>query len=213
VNDFADAIWRVKTAGFDGVQLHGAHAYLLSSFLSPLTNTRTDQYGGSLEKRVHIIQAIMDTARKRVGTDFPIMIKVNSDDLVPQGIGPGNFPALANAIVNTGVVALEVSGNNPMKTRIKGIDDEAYFLPGAEALDVRTPIILTGGNRSVDHLEQLLNTKEIDFIGLARPLIREPGLPNRWLRGTGDENATCISCNGCFGVLMQGKTAYCVQDA
>jgi 2,4-dienoyl-CoA reductase-like NADH-dependent reductase (Old Yellow Enzyme family) len=74
VNDFVDAIWRVKTAGFDGVELHGAHAYLLSTFLSPLTNKRTDQYGGSLEKRVHIIRAIMDKARKRVGPDFPIMI-------------------------------------------------------------------------------------------------------------------------------------------
>ena len=93
VKDFADAIWRVKTAGFDGVELHGAHVFLLSSFLSPLTNKRTDQYGGSLEKRVHIIRAIMDQARKRVGPDFPIMIKLNSDDNVAQGIGPENFPA------------------------------------------------------------------------------------------------------------------------
>ncbi|MBW2063250.1 MAG: NADH:flavin oxidoreductase, partial [Deltaproteobacteria bacterium] len=213
VNDFADAIWRVKTAGFDGVELHGAHAYLLSTFLSPLTNKRTDQYGGSLEKRVHIIRAIMDKARKRVGPDFPIMIKLNSDDNAAKGIRPENFPALANEIVKTGVVALDVSGNDCMKEDIENIEDEAYFFPGAKALDVKTPIILTGGNRSVDHMEKLLKTNEIDFLGMARPLIREPDLPNRWLKGRGDKKATCISCNGCFGAIMQGKTAYCIQEA
>jgi len=213
VNNFVDAIWRVKTAGFDGVQLHGAHAYLLSSFLSPLTNKRTDQYGGSLENRVHVIRAIMDKARKRVGSDFPIMIKVNSDDDAAGGIRPDDFPALAKEIVKTGIVALDVSGNDTMQTGIKDIQDEAYFYPGARALDVKTPIILTGGNRSVDHMEELLQTNEIDFLGMARPLIREPDLPNRWLRGTGANRARCISCNGCFNVMMQGNTAYCIQDA
>ncbi len=213
VNDFVDAIWRVKTASFDGVELHGAHAYLLSTFLSPLTNKRTDQYGGSLEKRVHIIRAIMDKARKRVGPDFPIMIKVNSDDNAAGGIRPDSFPALANEIVKTGVVALDVSGNDPMQTGIKDIEDEAYFYPAAKALDVEAPIMLTGGNRSVDRMEELLQTNEIDFIGMARPLIREPDLPNRWLRGTGGNSATCTSCNGCFDAIMQGKTAYCIQDA
>lgn len=213
VNDFVDAIWRVKTAGFDGVELHGAHAYLLSTFLSPLTNKRTDQYGGSLEKRVHIIRVIMDKARKRVGPDFPIMIKVNSDDNAALGIRPKNFPVLANEIVKTGVVAFDVSGNDCLQMGIEDIDDEAYFFPGAKALNVKTPIMLTGGNRSVDHMEKLLQTNEIDFMGMARPLIREPDLPNRWLRGTGDKSSTCISCNGCFNVIMRGKTAYCTQDA
>jgi 2,4-dienoyl-CoA reductase-like NADH-dependent reductase (Old Yellow Enzyme family) len=211
VIDIADAIRRVKTAGFDGVELHGAHAYLLSTFLSPLTNKRTDRYGGSLEKRVHIIQAIMDEARKQVVPDFPILIKLNSDDNAAQGIRPENFPALANEIVKTGVVALDVSGNDCLQMDIEDTEDEAYFFPGAKALEVKTPIILTGGNRSVNYMEKLLNTNEIDFIGMARPLIREPDLPNRWLGGTGDESAACISCNGCFQSIMQGRTAYCTQ--
>ncbi|MBU2551321.1 MAG: NADH:flavin oxidoreductase [Proteobacteria bacterium] len=213
VNDIADAIYRVKAAGFDGVELHGAHAYLLSSFLSPLTNQRTDRYGGSLENRVHIIRAIMDRAAKRVGPDFPIMIKVNSNDNAAGGIGPDNFPALVNEIVKTGVAALEVSGNDCLQEGIDDIDDEAYFFTGAKALDVKTPIILTGGHRHVDHIEKLLNTKEIEFIGMARPLIREPDLPGRWRKGTGADRAACISCNGCFGAIMQGKTAYCIQIA
>ncbi len=213
VDDIANAIWRVKTAGFDGVELHGAHAYLLSSFLSPLTNQRTDPYGGSLENRVHIVRAIMDRSRKRVGPDFPIMIKVNSDDNAARGINPENFPALASEIVKTGVAALDVSGNDCLQDDVEDVEDQAYFFKGAEALDVGVPIVLTGGNRSVDHMESLLKSNEIDFIGVARPLIREPNLPDRWLKGIGDESATCISCNGCFGAIMQGKTAYCVQDA
>jgi 2,4-dienoyl-CoA reductase-like NADH-dependent reductase (Old Yellow Enzyme family) len=211
VADFADAIWRVKTAGFDGVELHGAHAYLLSSFLSPLTNKRTDQYGGSLEKRVHIVQAIMDRARERVGPDFPILIKLNSDDNAARGIQPENFSALANEIIKTRVAAIDVSGNDCLKEDIEDIEDESYFFPGARTLAFKTPIILTGGNRSIDHMEKLLNTSEIDFFGMARPLIREPDLPNRWLAGSGDESAACISCNQCFGAIMQGQTAYCTQ--
>jgi 2,4-dienoyl-CoA reductase-like NADH-dependent reductase (Old Yellow Enzyme family) len=213
VVDIADAIRRVHTAGFDGVELHGAHAYLLSSFLSPLTNQRTDQYGGSVEKRVHIIQAIMDKARAQVGPDFPILIKINSDDNAAHGIRPENFSALANEIVKTGVVALDVSGNDCLQEDIEDTADQAYFFAGAKALEVKTPIILTGGNRSVDYMEKLLHTDEIDFIGMARPLIREPDLPNRWLQGIGDENAACISCNECFAAIMQGKTAYCTQIA
>jgi 2,4-dienoyl-CoA reductase-like NADH-dependent reductase (Old Yellow Enzyme family) len=211
VADFADAIWRVKTAGFDGVELHGAHAYLLSSFLSPLTNKRTDRYGGSLEKRVHIVRAIMDRARERVGPDFPILIKVNSDDNATRGIQPGNFSALANEIVKTGVLAIDVSGNDCLKEDVETTEDEAYFFPGAKTLAFKTPIILTGGNRSIDHMEKLLNTSEIDFFGMARPLIREPDLPDRWLEGSGEESSACISCNGCFAAIMQGKTAYCTQ--
>jgi 2,4-dienoyl-CoA reductase-like NADH-dependent reductase (Old Yellow Enzyme family) len=155
----------------------------------------------------------MDKASKHIGSDFPIMIKVNSDDNAAQGIRPKNFPALPNEIVKTGVVAFDVSGNDCLQGGIEDFEDEAYFFPGAKALDVKTPIMLTGGNRSVDHMEKLLNTDEIDFIGMARPLIREPDLPNRWLEGTGDESAACISCNGCFEAIIQGKTAYCIQLA
>ncbi|MCP4690801.1 MAG: NADH:flavin oxidoreductase [Desulfobacterales bacterium] len=212
VSDFAAAVWRAQEAGFDGVELHGAHAYLLSSFLSPVTNKRTDKYGGSLEKRVHIVRAIMDQARKRVGPGFPIVIKLNSDDNVAGGIRPETFPELANEIVKTGVDAIDVSGNDCLQKGIDRVEEETYFYTGAKALEVKVPIIVTGGNRSVEHLEKLVETKEVDFFGLARPLLREPDLPNRWLEGRGDDSSTCISCNKCFGVIMQGKTAYCVEE-
>jgi len=213
VTDFADAIWRVKESGFDGVELHGAHAYLLSSFLSPYTNRRTDRYGGSLKKRALIIRDIMDRARDRVGQDFPIIIKLNSDDDVPGGITPADFPGLATEIVKTGVDAIDVSGNDCMQPGISSIEEETYFLNGAEKANVKVPVIVTGGNRTVEHMEKILRTGEVSFFGLARPLIREPDLPDRWLKGKGSESATCISCNGCFGAIIRGEQAYCVQDA
>ena len=212
VTNSAEAIRRIKESDFDGVELHGAHAYLLSSFLSPYANKRTDKYGGSLEKRVHIIRSIMDQARKRVGPEFPILIKVNSDDSVPGGITPGSFPELAKEIEKTGVRAIDVSGSDCIKKDIDTVEEETYFLKGARAAEVDIPIIVTGGNRSINHLEGLLKENGIDFFGLSRPLIREPGLINRWLQAKGDDSAECISCNECFGVFMKGEPVYCVQE-
>lgn len=140
------------------------------------------------------------------------MIKLNSDDNTPGGIGPDNFPALVNEILKTGVEALHVSGNDCLKGNIKNIEDEAYFFAATKELDTEVPLILTGGNRSVNFMEKLLKTSPVDFLGMGRPLIREPNLPNRWLRGEGSGKASCISCNGCFGAIMQGKTAYCIQE-
>jgi len=166
----------------------------------------------SAEKRVQIIRSIMKKAKAVVGPDFPIIIKINSDDIVPQGIQPDTFPFLAQEVVNTGVDALDISGNNPIVKDIEHIEDESYFFDGASRLDVNVPIILTGGNRSVSHMEKLLKTNEIEFLGVARPLIREPDLPKRWLLGTADDRATCISCNECFRAVMYGETAYCILD-
>lgn len=220
---FVDAVVRVKEAGFDGVQLHGAHGYLLSSFLSPYTNRRTDRFGGSLENRVRIVSDIVSGARKQVGSDFPILIKANADDFVPGGIDINTFPAVAQKIEESGLDAIEVSGGIwdclvrtehelgffpvPIpESRIR-IDDPAkqsYFLPYAMMLDLKIPVMLVGGNRSVERMEDILNNSPIDFMSLCRPLISEPDLPNRWLSGDGPETARCQSCNGCLLTLTKG---------
>ena len=212
VTDFAEATRRAQEAGFDGVELHGAHGYLLSSFLSPYTNKRTDKYGGSLQERVHIVRATMDQARQRVGSEFPILIRLNSNDVMPGGIRPDNFSILAKEVEETGVDAIDVSGNDPIKADIDTVEEETYFLEGARAAKVDIPLIVTGGNRTIDHMEGLLKQNGIGFFGMSRPLIREADLPNRWLAAQGDASATCISCNGCFGAIMRGETAYCVQE-
>jgi 2,4-dienoyl-CoA reductase-like NADH-dependent reductase (Old Yellow Enzyme family) len=219
VAGFADGIRRLKEAGFDGAELHGAHAYLVSSFLSDITNHRTDRYGGSVHKRVQIIREIMDQARAKVD-DFPIFIKVNCNDatnpheIMDQGITPNNFPELALELEKAGVDAIDVSGNGCMFADIEDVDDECYFLPPAEKLtDLEIPVIVTGGNRTVDHLEKVINNaKVVDFFGISRPLVREPDLPGRWLSGDGDSAPRCINCNLCINKGIRTGSLRCLQE-
>jgi 2,4-dienoyl-CoA reductase-like NADH-dependent reductase (Old Yellow Enzyme family) len=211
VASFAQAARRAKEAEFDGVQLHGAHGYLLSSFLSPFTNTRTDRYGGSLEKRVTVVREIVQQARALVGPDFPILIKMNGDDFVSGGTDIDTFPQLASEIERAGVQAVEVSGNNPVRAKVSA-EEQSYFLKYARKLKLSVPVILTGGNRSLERLERIAETGTPDFFGLARPLLREPGLPARWREGRGSPEAACISCNRCIKGFAKGMVTRCRVD-
>lgn len=223
VEEFVAAIVRVREAGFDGVQIHGAHGFLIGSFLSPYTNRRNDRYGGSLEKRTAIVREIVGLAGQRVGPDYPILIKLNCDDFVPGGIDLYGFPELAKAIEKTGVDAIELSGGTwdclarskeelgfypvpipEARTRIDSESEQSYFLKYAEKLDLHVPVILAGGNRSIERLEEIVKGNFVDFFSLARPLIREPDLPRRWLLGQGPETADCRSCNACLLSLSRG---------
>ena len=212
VDHYVQAARRAKEAGFDGVEIHCAHGYLLSSFLSPYTNTRTDAYGGSLMNRVRVVREIVEQARALVGADFPILVKMNCDDGVAGGIGMDSFPALAKQIGKIGVQAVEVSGNNPCRPDISGPGEESYFLEYARRLDLSVPVILTGGNRSIERLEEAAKTGTPDFFALARPLVREPHMPNRWLEGRGGEESTCTSCNRCLMALGKGEATRCRID-
>lgn len=223
VEAFARAIARVKSAGFDGVQLHAAHGYLLSTFLSPYTNRRNDDYGGTVANRVRIISEIVAKARALVG-DFPILVKFNCEDHVPGGIDMGTFPELAREIEATGVNAIEVSGGMwdclvrperelgfvpvpipEARTNIVKPEKQSYFLKYVENLKLKIPILLIGGNRNIERLEQIINNGAVAFISLARPLVNEPDLPRRWLEGSGSSNARCISCNACMLSIKYGS--------
>lgn len=216
IGDFVEAIVRVKKAGFDGVQLHAAHGYLLSSFLSPYTNKRTDKFGGLVENRTRIISGIIDLARKKVG-NFPILIKMNCDDHVKDGISKDSFPELVKEISLSGVDAIEVSGGvwdclaqseqdlgfipvpiPESRTRIDSPDKQSYYYDYLLPIDTAMPIILVGGNRNIEMMEKLIHQGKVSFFALSRPLIAEPGLPNRWLQGVGNETTKCISCNACL---------------
>jgi 2,4-dienoyl-CoA reductase-like NADH-dependent reductase (Old Yellow Enzyme family) len=209
VSEFIHAGERVGKAGFDGAQLHAAHAYLLSTFLSPYTNRRTDKYGGSLENRVTIVREIVEGIRERNGHDFPVLIKMNADDFVEGGVDMENFPSLAKEVARAGVDAIEISSNNPIRPDLDELEKQCYHLAYAEKLDLDIPVILTGGNKSVEGLEGILQEKKVDFFGFARPLIREPDLPRRWLEGTGSATCECISCNLCINYLFQGQKTQC----
>jgi 2,4-dienoyl-CoA reductase-like NADH-dependent reductase (Old Yellow Enzyme family) len=199
---FAQAIRRAKTAGFDGAEIYAA-GYLLGSFLSPYTNTRTDPFGGSLENRARVIADIIFKARNLVGDDFPIMAKINCDDAAEGGTDIDNFPAVAAQIEKAGVAAIDVTGP------LSKAEPESYFLKYAQRLRVKVPVILTGGNRNVDRLEQILQAGPPDFVAMARPLIREPSLAVRWQTRRGGPDADCISCNRCMDGFHQGKITRC----
>lgn len=218
---FAEAIRRAQEAKFDGVQIHAAHGYLLSSFLSPYTNKRADQYGGSTENRVRILREIYEKATKKVGEDFPILVKINTTDFLPGGMDIKETTRSAEILEKIGFAAIETSGGMweavtqsqeelgwppvilpESRTEIRSKDQEAYFLPAAKTLKeaINCPIILVGGLRSFDRIEQILESGSADFISLSRPLIRQPDLPNLWLSGFGPNRAECISCNACLPI-------------
>jgi 2,4-dienoyl-CoA reductase-like NADH-dependent reductase (Old Yellow Enzyme family) len=174
VDCFIQAIAGVKDDGFDGVQLHAAHGGLLSRFLSPYANRRQDEYGGSIENRARIIREIVIGARKMIG-DFPILIKMNCTDYVEGGTDINTFPALAQEMENSGVDAIEISGGmwdclvrteeelgfRPVPapeshTRIENPEKQSYFLSYAEKLNLDVPLILVGGNRDVERLEEII---------------------------------------------------------
>ncbi len=216
VEGLVEGIVQMKAVGFDGVQIHAAHGYLLSRFLSPYTNHRKDQYGGSVSNRVCIIREIVTKARRQVG-NFPILIKINGTDNIPGGIDIKNFSSTALEIGNAGIDVIEISGGMEeclvrseselgfrlvpipeAHTRINRPEKESYFFPYAKNISLKIPVILVGGNRNIERLEKIIQTGKVDFISLCRPLISEPDLPERWREGQGDSNSNCISCNACL---------------
>lgn len=219
IEAFVSAIGRATEAGFDGVQLHAAHGYLLSTFLSPRTNGREDDYGGSAENRTRIVMEICTRARKRVGETFPILIKMNTTDFLPDGMDTDGAAATGNLLSRAGLAAIETSGGMwecltrtkeelgwvpvflpESRTGIKLREQEGYFLPGALAVknQAEAAVILVGGLRSFSRIEEILASGSVDFAALSRPLIRQPNLPLLWRSGKGPDKAECISCNGCF---------------
>ena len=220
IGDFAVAARRLKSSGFDGVQLHGAHGYLLAQFLSPLRNRRKDEYGGSLENRARFCLEVYRAVRAEVGADFPVMIKLNASDFLDGSTTEEDACFLASALATEGIDAIEVSGGTPgsgklgaARPDIKEISDEAYFLPQAEQIRhaaPSVPLMLVGGVRSPEVIERILAGGSADYFSMSRPLIREPGLPNRWQSGD-LRRAACISCLGCFGPARKGDGIRCVQ--
>lgn len=212
VQSFGKAAARVKQAGFDGVEIHAAHGYLLSQFLGSHYNTRTDEYGGSLENRSRIIVEVYKEIRKSVGKDFPVMIKINSEDFMTDGLTSEESILVSQMLEKLGIDAIEVSGGNesspfvyahnlgPARKKVAvSLENESYFALHAAKLAkaVSLPVILTGGNRHREVMQNLLDTTDIEYVALGRPLIAEPDLIARWKAGDG-KAPKCISCNQCY---------------
>lgn len=216
--DFAHAAQRAKSAGLDGVQIHAAHGYLLSQFLSPHYNRRTDMYGGSVENRARAVVEVLQGVRKAVGKDFPVLVKINCRDFHENGMELEDSLKTTEMLVENGIDAVELSGgilvNEKLIPSRKGIHSEAqeaYFHEEAREFKekINVPLILVGGNRSYSVAERLISQGTADYISMARPLIREPGLINRWKSGNLAPSA-CVSDNQCFKGIQAGLGVYCV---
>ncbi len=217
---FVLAAVRLKRAGFDGVQLHGAHGYLLSQFLSPLRNQRTDRYGGSLENRARFGVEVYSAIRMAVGDDFPVMIKLNSNDFLEGSTTEKDSTYLAKLLAEAGIDSIEVSGGTPgsgplgaARPDIISTEAEAYFFPQARILHEAVPsvpLMLVGGIRSLGKIEEILVQGVVEYFSMSRPLIREPSLPKRWKEGD-THRAECKSCLGCFRPARKGEGIRCVR--
>jgi 2,4-dienoyl-CoA reductase-like NADH-dependent reductase (Old Yellow Enzyme family) len=186
----------VKQAGFTGVQIHCAHGYLLSQFLSPKINQRQDQWGGSLENRARIIRRIIVGVREAVGADFPIGVKLNSADFQKGGFSLEDCITVASWLGEDGVDLLEISGGTYEQLSLIGVEPtdvrestrkrEAYFIEYAERIkqSAKIPVMITGGFRSRDVMERAIESGEVDVIGLARPLCTAPDCSAKLIQQT-----------------------------
>jgi 2,4-dienoyl-CoA reductase-like NADH-dependent reductase (Old Yellow Enzyme family) len=217
---YVAAAQRARAAGFDGIQLHSAHGYLLSQFLSPWFNRRTDEYGGTIDNRVRIHVETIRAIRQFVGEDYPILVKMNCEDFSDGGLTVAESVQAAGQMMAAGLDAIELSGGlltggklSPSRPNINKEEKEAYFKDAAQAFkkELDVPLILVGGIRSLDVAERLLDAGTADYFSMSRPLIREPDLIKRWQSGD-RTRARCLSDNLCFRPGMTGKGIYCVTE-
>ena len=201
IAQFAFAANQAKAAGFTGVQLHAAHGYLLSQFLNPLANRRTDRWGGSLENRARLLIGVIGAVRAAVGAAFPVGVKINSSDFMKGGFTNAECVELAKLLNHTSLDLLELSGGSLEQPKVVGIavrdegDDtldstmvkrEAYFVEfaGAVRAVANMPVMVTGNFRSVEGMRAAFERGDLDLIGLGRPLIADPQTPARLLAGS-----------------------------
>ncbi|OOM81630.1 NADH:flavin oxidoreductase [Clostridium sp. BL-8] len=191
---FVDAALRAKKAGFDGIELHAAHGLLFSQFLTPYYNHRTDEYGGTDENRARMVVETVKLIREKVGNEYPILVKINCNDDIGNGITYDGFRIACKQLEQAGADAIEVSGAfttfNP-KSSYYFVDSTTKI---AEELGI--PVILVGGVNDFETLNTILNDKNIEYFAMARPLIAEPDLINRWADGD-TSKPKCIRCSGC----------------
>ena len=220
IRSFVAASKRAKRAGVDGVQLHVAHGTLLSKYLSPYYNRRTDEYGGGPHNRARIVYETYEAVRECVGDNCIVSAKINCEDFFEGGLVLDDSIQICQQLAERGMDVIEISGghlpgpgekNKIIRTGVGDCEPESYFRYQTDCIAraARTPVILVGGNRSIETVEDILATSPIEYISFSRPLIREPGLINRWQ--TGDRTpAKCIYCNRCHDHLLEGQILACV---
>jgi len=214
VEAFAQSARRAKEGGFDGIEIHGAHTYLINQFLSPYYNKRTDEYGGTLENRMRFLVEICQAIRKTAGS-FPLLVKLTATDFIEGGVTFEDTQKICQKMEEIGVDALEISGNIHGKGEsligetFDGytLQKEAYFSKFAEIIadQCNVPVITVGGIKNFKTTDELLNSSNIAMFGISRPLLTEPHLIKRWKEGDYSK-VKCVRCSKCR--TPQGN--YCV---
>jgi 2,4-dienoyl-CoA reductase-like NADH-dependent reductase (Old Yellow Enzyme family)/NADPH-dependent 2,4-dienoyl-CoA reductase/sulfur reductase-like enzyme len=220
VSQFAAGSRRAKQAGFDGVEIHAGHGYLLSSFISPVTNTRTDAYGGSLENRAKLLIDVIRAVRAEVGPDFPIWVKMDSREVgKPDGITNELAVQLAKMLEAEGVNALTATtyhetGRGKLHSASHTPHDPASNLPATSAIKAAVSIPVIGSGRvSPEAAEEAIAKGQIDFVAMGRKLLADPHLPRKICAGQADKVRPCIYCYTCISAIYMGDMARCAVNA
>ena len=205
VDAFGEAALRAKKACFDLVEVHGSHGYLITEFLSTLTNRRTDKYGGSLDNRMRFLIEIIQNIRKKVGFDYPLTVRLNGSEYLKGGITIEESIETVRALEKNGVNAVHVSGGthrNNDKLVVPMYWPRGYHVWAAEEIKktVGIPVIASGSVTTPELAEEILKEGKADFISLARPLLADPFFPKKAEEGRPEDITPCIRCNiGCEG--------------
>lgn len=174
VKEFKEAAIRVKNAGFDGVEIHSAHGYLLSQFLSPITNKRTDEYGGDIKGRIKIHLEVIKAVREAVGEDFPVLLRLGAADYMDGGLTIEESVVASEEFEKAGVDIIDISGGLCRYT-IPGVTEPGYFAPLSKAIKekVKIPVIVAGGITEVENAEKILSEEKADLVGVARAILKD----------------------------------------
>lgn len=208
VEAFGDAAVRAKSVGFDMVEIHGAHGYLITNSLSPQINVRSDCYGGSLPNRMRLLLEIIENIRRKVGTDYPLLVRLSGTDYEEKNpITIEETKAVAKVLEEAGISAIHVSGgihSNSDKEVVRMYWPLAYNVWAAEEIKkvVSIPVIASGSITSAQLAEKILEEGKGDFIGLARPLLADPYFPLKAKEGRPEDINPCIRC--CDGCMIRG---------
>jgi 2,4-dienoyl-CoA reductase-like NADH-dependent reductase (Old Yellow Enzyme family)/thioredoxin reductase len=229
IQAYAAAADRLKRAEFDGVEIHGAHGYLINQFLSPLTNHRKDQYGGGREERARFAQAVIQAVRKTVGEDFPISFRMNGDDFLAGGVRIEDARVTARIAEEAGADLIHVSGGVGIVAHDLSLgDNKSYFhmiqpmyLPRGclihLAADVKTvvkvPVITVGRINDPILARDILAQGKADLVALGRQLIADPNFPKKVAEGRMEDIRQCMACNYCHGRRMRAiKHVHCAVN-
>lgn len=198
IRQFVEAALRAERAGFDGVQIHAAHFFFLSRFISPAVNHREDCYGGSAENRARILLEILSGIQKAAPA-LHVTVKINCSDFTPGGLTEAESLEICRLLAEAGIDSIEVSGNGTSVGGIRAHVNEGYFVPFAArvAKEVSVPVMAVGGFRSGDTMEAVLEQTELQALTLSRPLLREPDFPRKLMEDPAAVSK-CVSCNRCY---------------